>query len=100
MKSTHPSDTHARLSEFFPFLEPFARAALPPWLTPLELTGTKPMTVIVMANKFSERHEAIFQIQNRKKYPRQGMRRKSNKKNYKQICNIIMYPPPHSRATG
>ena len=54
---------HARLSEFFPFLEPVTRAALPPWLTPLELTGTKPMTVIVMANKFSYRHEAIFQIQ-------------------------------------
>ena len=56
---------HACRSEFFPFLEAAARAALPPWLTPLELTGTKPMTVIVMANKFSERHEAIFQIQNR-----------------------------------
>ena len=64
---------HACRSGFFPFLEPVARAALPPWLTPLELTGTKPMTVIVMANKFSYRHEAIFQIQKSKPTRAQAM---------------------------
>ena len=70
---------HARLSEFFPFLEPVTRAALPPWLTPLELTGTKPMTVIVMANKISTSHEAIFQIQKSKSARAQAMGRRVRK---------------------
>ena len=55
-----------RHSQHAAFLAPAKRAALPPWLTPLILTGMKAVTVSVTANKFLRTNVAYTKFENRK----------------------------------
>ena len=66
---------YTRRSASDPFLEASARAALPPWLTPFELKGMKPMSITDTADKSARHSKSYDENGNRNTKVRNGLRR-------------------------
>ena len=62
-----------RRSASDPFLEALARAALPPWLTPLELKGIMPVSITDTADKSARHSKSYDENGNRDTNVRNGL---------------------------